>query len=64
MGDLLLVCPVAMLKRKMIIKLPKRFLERGQSKTNAQCELQPMFAGPGPHFANVLLAFFFVGHAA
>ena len=49
-------CPVAMIKRKMIIKLPKSFLERVQPQTKADSELQPKLVCPAPYFANALLA--------
>jgi hypothetical protein len=35
------VCPVAMVKRNVIIKLSKRFLERVRPKTEADSEMQP-----------------------
>jgi hypothetical protein len=54
-------CPVAMLKSKMIIKLPKCFLERVQPQTNAESEILPKFVCPAPYFANALLAVVVIG---
>ena len=49
-------CPVAMLKRNMIIKLPKSYLERVQPQTTAAMLQMLKFDCPAPYFANALLA--------
>ena len=48
-------CPVVMIKRKMIIKLPKSYLERVPPQTKADSDLQPKLVCPAPYFGNALL---------
>ena len=50
------VCPVAMLKRNVIIKLSKRFLERVRPKTEADSEMQPKLERQAHTCGNAKLA--------
>ena len=50
------VCPVAMLKRNKIIKLPKCFLERVKPQTKADSELQLKLQRQAHTCGNALLA--------
>ena len=54
-GTLKIVRPATTLKRNMIIKLPKTFLERVRPQTEADSELRPKLQRQAPTCGNALL---------
>jgi hypothetical protein len=54
-GILKIVCPVAMMKRNVIIKVSKSFLERVRPQTKADSDLQPKLQRQAPTCGNAML---------